>query len=67
MKEFHIVPNKEMTEWQVRLEGVAPEYVYMDKDQAIKQAELLAKEQAPSRTVIFNHLYEVIEEKTFNE
>ncbi|MFC4557619.1 DUF2188 domain-containing protein [Virgibacillus kekensis] len=65
MKEYSVAPNRDATAWIVKLEDVAPEKEYGAKDDAIAEAEKLAKENTPSRLSILDKEHNVVEEKRF--
>ncbi|TMW69892.1 DUF2188 domain-containing protein [Alteribacter natronophilus] len=65
MKEYTVRPNKDADEWFVKIEDVAPETSYDKMDQAIEEAEKIAGDNRPSRLIIYNHLHEIVDEKTF--
>ncbi|SDO57420.1 DUF2188 domain-containing protein [Alkalicoccus daliensis] len=66
MKEYSVRPNKDVTEWMVKIEDVAPETSFDQKDEAIAHAEQMAKEKSPARLLIYNNKMEVEEERDFN-
>jgi len=65
MKNYSVAPNKDATAWMVKLEDVAPEDSYTSKDEAIANAEEMAKENSPSKLSILDKNHDVIEFKTY--
>ncbi|MFC4736628.1 DUF2188 domain-containing protein [Bacillus daqingensis] len=66
MREYSVRPNKDATAWMVKIEDVAPETSFDQKDEAIAHAEEMAKDKAPSRLLIYNNKMEVEEERDFS-
>ncbi|RLL48287.1 DUF2188 domain-containing protein [Oceanobacillus piezotolerans] len=65
MRTYSVAPNVDATSWMVKLEDVAPEEVYDSKDEAIEEAERMAKENEPSKVLILDKQHNVIEEKHY--
>ncbi|CAM3914045.1 DUF2188 domain-containing protein [Alkalicoccus chagannorensis] len=65
MKEYSVRPDKDLTEWMVKIEDVAPETSFDGKDEAIRHAEEMAKEHSPARVLIYNSKMEVEEQRDF--
>lgn len=65
MKEYSVVPNKDVSGWYVKIENVAPMEYHSTRDDAVLEAEGLAKENAPSKLVIYDAKTEVEEERQF--
>ncbi|UOQ45216.1 DUF2188 domain-containing protein [Halobacillus salinarum] len=65
MKEYSVVPNKDVTGWMVKIEDVAPEKLYDERDAAIAEAEEIAQKNKPSRVIIMDQNHEVEEERTY--
>ncbi|MGV2621160.1 DUF2188 domain-containing protein [Halobacillus sp. ACCC02827] len=65
MKEYSVVPNKDVTGWFVKIEDVAPTDLYDERDTAIEKAEEMAKGNSPSKLSIMNQNHEVEEERTY--
>ncbi|MBH0230459.1 DUF2188 domain-containing protein [Halobacillus yeomjeoni] len=65
MKEYSVVPNKDVTGWYVKIEDVAPTDLYDERDQAIAKAEEIAQDNKPSRLSIMNQNHEVEEERKY--
>lgn len=66
MNEYSVAPNRDASKWIVKIEDVAPEQTYDDRESAIEEAEKLAQENKPSRVLILNENHEVEDEKSFN-
>lgn len=66
MKEYSVRPNKDVTEWMVKIEDVAPVTSFDQKDEAIAHAEQLAQDKAPARLLIYNNKMEVEEQRNFS-
>ncbi|TVP88574.1 MAG: DUF2188 domain-containing protein [Alkalicoccus sp.] len=66
MREYSVRPNKDVTAWMVKIEDVAPETSFDQKDDAIAHAEQMAKEHSPSRLHIYNNKMEVEETRNFD-
>lgn len=65
MKKYSVAPNKDTTAWMVKLEDVAPADSFQAKDDAIAEAEKMAKENSPSKVMILDKNHEIIETKTY--
>ncbi|RWZ59135.1 DUF2188 domain-containing protein [Halobacillus fulvus] len=65
MKEYSVVPNKDVTGWYVKIEDVAPTDLYDERDTAVAKAEELANSNKPSRLLIMDQNHEVEEERKF--
>lgn len=65
MKNYSVAPNKDATAWMVKLEDIAPTESYDAKDEAITEAEKMAKENSPSKLSILDKNHDVIEYKTY--
>ncbi|MFQ3545259.1 DUF2188 domain-containing protein [Halobacillus rhizosphaerae] len=65
MKEYSVVPNKDVTGWLVKIEDIAPEKLYDERDTAIEKAVEIAENNKPSRVLIMDQNHEVEEERTF--
>ncbi|MCA1020800.1 DUF2188 domain-containing protein [Halobacillus litoralis] len=65
MKEYSVVPNKDVTGWFVKIEDVAPTDMYDERDTAVEKAEEIAQQNKPSRLYILDQNHEVEEERTF--
>lgn len=65
MKQFSVAPNADASRWLVKLEDVAPEDSFTSKDEAIRAAEELARENQPSRVLILDQQHQLIEERQF--
>ncbi|PRO66282.1 DUF2188 domain-containing protein [Alkalicoccus urumqiensis] len=59
MREYSVRPNKDASSWMVKVEDVAPETSFDQKDEAIEHAEQMAKEKSPSRLLIYNNKQEL--------
>ncbi|MBM7599401.1 hypothetical protein JOC34_001769 [Virgibacillus halotolerans] len=65
MKKYSVAPNKDTTAWMVKLEDVAPTDSFQAKDDAIAEAEKMAKENSPSKVMVLDKNHEIIETKTY--
>ncbi len=65
MKEYSVVPNKDVTGWFVKIEDIAPTKLYDERDTAIEKAVEVAENNKPSRVLIMDQNHEVEEERTF--
>ncbi|MGP4059291.1 DUF2188 domain-containing protein [Halobacillus litoralis] len=65
MKQYSVVPNKDVTGWFVKIEDVAPTDEYDERDTAVEKAEAIAKENKPSKLSILDQNHEVEEERTY--
>lgn len=65
MKNYSVAPNKDTTAWMVKLEDVAPEDSFQAKDDAIAEAEKMAKENSPSKLMILDKNHEVLETRRY--
>ena len=65
MKEYSVVPNKDVSGWYVKMEDVAPTEYHSTRDDAVLEAEGLARENAPSKLVIYDTQHEVEEKRQF--
>ncbi|MBX0358001.1 DUF2188 domain-containing protein [Halobacillus sp. Nhm2S1] len=65
MKQYSVVPNKDVTGWFVKIEDVAPTDLYDERDTAVTKAEEIAKENKPSKLQILDQNHEVEEERTY--
>ncbi|MFP7492663.1 DUF2188 domain-containing protein [Terribacillus saccharophilus] len=65
MKEYSVVPNKDVSGWYVKIEDVAPTEYHSTRDDAVLEAEGMAKENSPSKLVIYDAHHEIEEEKQF--
>ncbi|WP_079477825.1 DUF2188 domain-containing protein [Halobacillus salinus] len=65
MKEYSVVPNKDVTGWVVKIEDVAPTDEYDERDQAVEKALEIAEKNKPSRVLIMDKNHEVESERTF--
>ncbi|MFS0561591.1 DUF2188 domain-containing protein [Terribacillus sp. 179-K 1B1 HS] len=65
MKEYSVVPNKDVSGWYVKMEDVAPTEYHSTRDDAVLEAEGLARENAPSKLVIYDAQHEVEEKRQF--
>ncbi|MCA0971158.1 DUF2188 domain-containing protein [Halobacillus litoralis] len=65
MKEYSVVPNKDVTGWFVKIEDVAPTDEFDERDQAVEKAVELAENNKPSRVLIMDQNHEVESERTF--
>ncbi|WP_026688811.1 DUF2188 domain-containing protein [Alteribacter aurantiacus] len=65
MNHYTVRPNKDADEWFVKMEDVASESSYDKIDEAIRQAEIVASDNRPAKLIIYNHLQEIVDEKTF--
>ncbi|WP_226581657.1 DUF2188 domain-containing protein [Halobacillus litoralis] len=65
MKQYSVVPNKDVTGWFVKIEDVAPTDLFDERDTAIEKAEEIAKDNTPSKLSILNQNHEVEEERTY--
>ncbi|MCR6097927.1 DUF2188 domain-containing protein [Salipaludibacillus agaradhaerens] len=66
MKEYTVRPNKDADAWFLKIEDVAPEKDFDKMDEAIEAGKQVAEENKPSRLVIYNHLNQIVDEKTFH-
>ncbi|MFP7479899.1 DUF2188 domain-containing protein [Terribacillus saccharophilus] len=65
MKEYSVVPNKDASGWYVKIENTAPVELHHTRDDAVLEAEGIAKENAPSKVVIYDAKQEIEEERQF--
>ncbi|UOQ95212.1 DUF2188 domain-containing protein [Halobacillus shinanisalinarum] len=65
MKEYSVVPNKDVTGWLVKIEDVAPTDLYDERDTAVEKATELAENDKPSRVLIMDQNHNVEQEKKF--
>lgn len=65
MKEYSVVPNKDVTGWYVKIEDVAPTDLYDERDTAIEKAEEIAESNKPSKLYILDQDHAVEEERNF--
>ena len=54
MKTYAVTPSVDADGWFVKVENVAPTALYTSKDAAIEKAEQTAKENSPSKLVIYD-------------
>ncbi|MFC0524267.1 DUF2188 domain-containing protein [Pontibacillus salicampi] len=66
MKEYTVEPNKNTTGWFVKIEGVAPEDEYIDRDEAVAKAEEYAQNNKPSKVYIMDKFHNVEDERSFS-
>lgn len=67
MKEYSGVPNKDVSGWYVKIENVASAEYHSSRDDAVLEAEGLAKDNAPSKVVIYDAQQEIGEERLFKK
>ncbi|MFB4211726.1 DUF2188 domain-containing protein [Shouchella sp. 1P09AA] len=65
MKEYTVTPNKDATTWFVKIEDIAPHEEYDKQAKAIEAGEKLAKENQPSRLIIFDEYHDQQEIRTY--
>lgn len=65
MKEYSVVPNKDVTGWFVKIEDIAPTDLYDERNTAIEKAEQIAQENKPSKLLILDQNHEVEEERKY--
>ncbi|UOR11100.1 DUF2188 domain-containing protein [Halobacillus amylolyticus] len=65
MKEYSVVPNKDVTGWLVKIEDVAPTDLYDERDTAVEKATELAENDKPSRVLIMDQNHNIEQEKKF--
>ncbi|MGI8313511.1 DUF2188 domain-containing protein [Halobacillus mangrovi] len=65
MKEYSVVPNKDVTGWFVKIEDVSPTDLYDERNTAIEKAEEIAKENKPSKLLILDQNHEIEEERNY--
>ncbi|WP_276732747.1 DUF2188 domain-containing protein [Bacillus sp. (in: firmicutes)] len=65
MKEYAVTPNVDADGWFIKVENVAPTALYTSKDAAIEKAKQVAKENSPSKLVIYDQFKNVEEEHSF--
>ncbi|WP_349409925.1 DUF2188 domain-containing protein [Pseudalkalibacillus sp. SCS-8] len=65
MKEYTVVPDRDVTGWDVTLEDTAPVDHFEMKSDAIEFAEKMAKENKPSKLIILDQDREVVEKREF--
>lgn len=54
IKKYAITPNVDADGWFIEVENVAPTALYTSKDAAIEKAKQVAKENSPSKLVIYD-------------
>ncbi|NTU25601.1 DUF2188 domain-containing protein [Bacillus tequilensis] len=64
-KEYAVTPNVDADGWFITVENVAPTALYTSKDAAIEKAKQVAKDNSPSRLVIYDQFNNVEEEHSF--
>lgn len=67
MNMYSVVPNADVSAWLIKLEDVAPEKELQSEDEAIAEAEKMAKQNKPSMLQIMDKNHHVVEEKRFLE
>ncbi|QXE01224.1 DUF2188 domain-containing protein [Terribacillus sp. DMT04] len=65
MKEYSVVPNRDVTGWYVKIEDVAPTDYHSTRDEAVMEAESMAKDNAPSKVIIYDAHQEIEEQRQF--
>ncbi|MFP7254200.1 hypothetical protein CHH91_00830 [Virgibacillus sp. 7505] len=65
MKGYSGVQNKDVSGCDVKIENVAPAEYHSSRDDAVLEAEGLAKDNAPSKVVIYDAQQEIGEERRF--
>ncbi|MGP4081136.1 MULTISPECIES: DUF2188 domain-containing protein [Bacillaceae] len=65
MKQYSVVPDRDVNGWFVKIEDTAPADHYEMKSAAIEYAEKIAKENKPSKLSILDKNLEVEEERTY--
>lgn len=65
MKEYSVVPNKDVTGWFVKIEDVAPTDEFDERDKAVEKATEMAEKNKPSRLLIMDQNHEVESERKF--
>ncbi|MDN4526848.1 DUF2188 domain-containing protein [Fictibacillus fluitans] len=65
MNDYSVVPDRGVNGWIVKLQDVAPTETYTSRAEAIEEAERLAKENTPSRVLVYDSKLEIEEEKKF--
>lgn len=65
MKEYHVVPDRDVQGWYVKLEDAAPVDHYEMKSDAVEYAEKIAQENKPSKLYILDQNREVVEERKY--
>lgn len=65
MMDYSVVPDEDVNSWIVKIQDVAPTDSYSNKEKAIAEAEKLAKEDSPSRVVVYDSQLKVEDEKWF--
>lgn len=65
MKTYAVTPSIDTDGWFVKVENVAPTALYTSKDAAIEKAEQTAKENSPSKLVIYDQHKNIEEERFF--
>lgn len=65
MKEYSVVPNKDVTGWFVKIEDVAPTDLYDERDTAVEKATELAENNKPSRLQVMDQNHNVENELNF--
>ncbi|MDM5336631.1 DUF2188 domain-containing protein [Fictibacillus enclensis] len=65
MNDYSVVPDKGVNGWIVKIQDVAPTEIYPSRAEVIAEAERLAKEDSPSRVLVYDSKLEIEEEKSF--
>ncbi|MBO3636634.1 DUF2188 domain-containing protein [Bacillus subtilis] len=65
IKKYALTPNVDADGWFIEVENVAPTALYTSKDAAIEKAKQVAKENSPSKLVIYDQFKNVEEEHSF--
>ncbi|MDM5197465.1 DUF2188 domain-containing protein [Fictibacillus enclensis] len=65
MNDYSVVPDKGVNGWIVKIQDVAPTEAFPSRAEAIAEAERLAKEDSPSRVLVYDSKLEIEEEKSF--
>ncbi|WP_077623548.1 DUF2188 domain-containing protein [Sediminibacillus massiliensis] len=66
MKEYTVTPDKDASNWYVKIEDVAPTDLYSKKDDAIEQGKKMAEENKPSRLMILDENKDVVDELRYS-
>lgn len=65
MKNYHVVPDRDVNGWYIKLEDAAPIDHFEMKSDAIEYAERVASENTPSKLLILDQDREVVEERKY--
>jgi len=65
MKEYTIEPGKHAQTWMVKLEGILPANTYDRFDDAMFQGRKMARENRPSKLIIYDKFKNIEDELTF--